>query len=108
MVIFLIETSGADGSTAPTLPADRDDDPDAPDNPEKFHTPAADRSSVTRGCSSRNESTCRLRDMVRDVVEGVAQHDVPRCFHHDLAARKQLPLRRHEVLVVGLRQRGTR
>src|SRR5438093_5943117 len=68
MVIFLIDTSGADGSTAPTLPADRDDDPDAPDNPEKFHTPAADRSSVTRGCSSRNESTCRLRDMMSGIM----------------------------------------
>ena len=50
----------------------------------------------------------QLSAVMREMVEGVAKHDMPRLFHHHLAAGTQPPLRRHQEFVVGLRERFAR
>src|SRR5688572_3609817 len=49
----------------------------------------------------------QLAAMMRQVIDGVAQHDVPRLVHDDLATGAQPPVRGVEVVVVRLQQRLT-
>jgi hypothetical protein len=43
--------------------------------------------------------------MMREMVQCVAQNDMPRCFHHQLASSEQPPLRRHQEVVGRFRER---
>src|SRR5688500_11903081 len=46
----------------------------------------------------------QLAAMLREMIAGVAQHDVPRLVHDDLATGEKPPVRRVEVVVVRLQQ----
>src|ERR1700740_2426747 len=48
----------------------------------------------------------QLAAMVRQVIDRIAHHDVPRVLR-DGFARNEQPPGRHQVIVVGLLQRGT-
>src|SRR6266404_6262324 len=47
----------------------------------------------------------QLPTMMGEMVDGVAEHDVPRRFHHLFSVSQQPPVRRLEEMVVRLRQR---